>query len=434
MNDTTPEDLLAREQWHYDQVGIDLEAGDREAALGRLERLAAAGSVRADIHNDLGILYQEGGDLERAIAAFRNAVTLEPAGTHALRNLAAAYLAVGRVGEALSALALVVKREGPSAELGEIVGAILGELAPQPGEIDWLSPDIVELRARAAELLEETARQGAEIRALKKVVAHQESPQLRGPSVAEACQRIGAQYGVNPVVHDADFIFHFFAHHPGFRGIPYEAVRRYFDSGATSTAQLRSIVFDRLGVERKRPVRLLEFASGYGCVTRHLDRFRTDFDVVACDIHQAATEFIERQLGVRTLLSKTIPEDIVPAADFDVAFALSFFSHMPERTWTRWLAKLLDFVPVGGHVVFTTHGVVSLPQLGDPEVPASGFWFKPMSEQGDLDAADYGTTMTAPAFVMRQIERLPCDLVLFQQGHWWGHQDVWAVRKTAAAS
>jgi len=430
MDDTLPEDLLRREQWFYDQAGIELESGNRPAALDLLERLVAAGSVRADIHNDLGILVQEAGEVERAIAIFRNAAALEPSGTHALRNLAAAYLATGRIGEALATLSLVIRREGPSAEINEIIASILAELGPQPGEIDWLSPAIGELREAATRLHEQTMRQAAELRTLEKKVATQQLAAQRGPSTAEYCASIASLYGVSPQVHDEDFIFRFFVNHPGFAGNPYEAVRRYFDSGAVSTANLRSIVFDRLKFPRTSPARLLEFASGYGCVTRHLDRFRTDFDVVACDIHGAATDFIERRLGARTLLSKTVPEEVAAVAEYDVVFALSFFSHMPERTWTRWLRRLLDFVPAGGYVVFTTHGFASLPQLGKPEVPASGIWFKPMSEQGDLDAADYGTTMTTPGFVMRQIENLPCRLALFEHGYWWGHQDVWAIRKT----
>jgi len=328
MNDTPPEDMMNHEQWYYDQVGNKLASADLPAALALLERLVAAGSVRFDIHNDLGVLYQQTGNIDRAITSFRNAAALELSGTHALRNLATAYLTIGRIGEALSTLSLVARRDGPSPEINEIIGSILLELAPQPGEIDWLSPSIGEMRSQAARLLEDTARQAAEIRALSKTIVNQQSPQRQDPSsVTEACQRVASQYGVNPMIHDEDFIFHFFLDHPAFEDNPYEAVRRYFDSGACSTSNLRTIVFDRLGLPRTRPVRLLEFASGYGCVSRHLDRFRTDFDVVACDIHTAAIDFTERHLNIRTLLSKTVPEDIDPAPEFDVTSRQGLHGH-----------------------------------------------------------------------------------------------------------
>jgi hypothetical protein len=85
---------------------------------------------------------------------------------------------------------------------------------------------------------------------------------------------------------------------------------------------------------------------------------------------------------------------------------------------------------VGGMLVFTTHGVLSRPHFGDPKLPETGFWFRPDSEQPDLPGHAYGQTITAPDFVRAVIASIPwVELVSWQEGVWWGHQDAWVLRK-----
>ena len=62
----------------------------------------------------------------------------------------------------------------------------------------------------------------------------------------------------------------------------------------------------------------------------------------------------------------------------------------------------------------------------------SGFGFKPESEQLDLKASEYGTTITLPRYVFRQIEELDgMRLLLFNTALWWGHQDLYLLRRNA---
>jgi hypothetical protein len=82
------------------------------------------------------------------------------------------------------------------------------------------------------------------------------------------CNREAAQrHGVEAACHEKDFIYQFVVRR--FRAIK-PAVDYYFDDGARSAGQLATII-DQLQIG-KQPVSLLEFASGYGCVTRHLKR------------------------------------------------------------------------------------------------------------------------------------------------------------------
>ncbi len=236
-------------------------------------------------------------------------------------------------------------------------------------------------------------------------------------------------HGVAPSIHEDDFIFRFVITHPCFEKKS-DAVRYYFNDGAQSCDRFCSLVSRFLPQGTASP-RVLEFASGYGCVSRHLKR-RTTLDVVACDIHPAAMSFISDKIGLKTLQSAHLPEAFDAHEAFDVTFALSFFSHMPHATWERWLRTLLRSVRVGGLVIFTTQGLSSTKFFGDIELNDDGYWFKAESEQHDLDTSEYGQTVVSPAYVENTLARLAgSELILFESASWWGHQDTYVVRRTS---
>lgn len=243
--------------------------------------------------------------------------------------------------------------------------------------------------------------------------------------------RYADETGVASDIHPDDLIFRFVVEYPGFLTNE-QAVKYYFHDGANSAKKLNNLLFSRLGVKRSADTSLLEFASGYGCVTRHLSRELAPVNIVSCDIHEAACTFIESALGVKAMRSATRPEELgIENNSFDVVFALSFFSHMPERTWGRWLKTLFDKVKPGGYLIFTTHGMTTWGNLGKPAIPESGIWFAPSSEQKDLDVADYGSTIVTPEFVNKAVENFLHQSVLrMDAADWWGHQDLYVVRNS----
>jgi SAM-dependent methyltransferase len=130
----------------------------------------------------------------------------------------------------------------------------------------------------------------------------------------------------------------------------------YFNDGARSAAHLDELVAEFHSDHTKRPLCLLEFASGYGMVSRHLGRMKERYAFTACDIHEQAIEFLRTEIGVEAVISRTDPDDLALSGDFDVIFSLSFFSHVPHRTWGRWLQKLYSALANDGLLIFTTHG------------------------------------------------------------------------------
>lgn len=240
---------------------------------------------------------------------------------------------------------------------------------------------------------------------------------------------LAKKWDVKPDIHLDDFIFQFVYNHPGFSSRD-KAIQYYFDDGQTSAQNLSRLLLDVCRYDPQNKIKLLEFASGYGCVTRHLGNVLPFVDVISCDIHMEAVSFIRDRLQEDAVASRSIPEELDPGGKFDVVFALSFFSHMPKTTFTRWLRKLASLVKPNGHLIFTTHGIQSAKILPNVRFDREGFWFQPSSEQKDLDSAEYGLTCTRPEFVLNQVfgDRRN-RLVYYHEAFWWKHQDVFVIRR-----
>ena len=142
-----------------------------------------------------------------------------------------------------------------------------------------------------------------------------------------------------------------------------DAVSEYFAGGRRSAELLKTILESELAVNVAEKNKMLEFASGYGMVTRHLPAVFPAFDITSSDIHPAANNFIIEELGGKAIQSSSIPENFDAADEYDLVFALSFFSHMPAATWSRWLSTLFKTLSIGGHLIFTTHGPTSLRKM-----------------------------------------------------------------------
>lgn len=247
--------------------------------------------------------------------------------------------------------------------------------------------------------------------------------------VRRICHKAGARYAVCPEVHPQDFIFRFAYEHPGFP-TPAQAIGYYFLDGRRSALKVRDWIH-RLWPDRTTPPRVLEFASGYGAVTRHVSRLLA-LPPHCCDIHPEANAFNAAYFGVTTLASAEVPEQLVLPHAYELIFVLSFFSHMPHTTWARWLKRLHDALAPGGVLLFTTHGETSRKHFPQAQLDEQGFWFEPSSEQHDLNTASYGQTITSTDFVQARIQELPqATLLELREGEWWEHQDLWLLQRNA---
>jgi cyclopropane fatty-acyl-phospholipid synthase-like methyltransferase len=239
-------------------------------------------------------------------------------------------------------------------------------------------------------------------------------------------RNVAASLDVPPNIHAEDFIYWFILDQ-AFPTLD-AAIRYYFQGGAESSKKLTAICAS-LGHSERR-IKLLEFASGFGMVSRHLKQ-NSQLDLTACDIHPAALEFLSSELGIRAISSTHSPDDFSVSEKFDIIFALSFFSHMPRETFGRWLRALFGTLASPGYLIFTTHGLASRQKyFGEPPLSDDGFFFRPQSEQKDLNTSEYGSTVSTPDFVIAEIfKHTGAPIVSYKHAHWWEHQDLWIVKR-----
>ena len=177
----------------------------------------------------------------------------------------------------------------------------------------------------------------------------------------------------------------------------------YFDSALKMLHPLRVLANWKFG-GLSGCERLLDFASGFGRLTRFLVQETRPGALVVSDIQAEAVEFQRQTFGVEGFASVTDPATLRVDRPFDCIFVASLFTHLPEHRFHAWLAKLIGLLTPGGMLVFTVHDA-SLLARHRPVAP-SGFDFNPhVSEVGSLAAVEYGSTHVSQEFVDRAIDR-----------------------------
>lgn len=243
------------------------------------------------------------------------------------------------------------------------------------------------------------------------------------------CEYYANKYGVTPDIHPEDMtmIYHVFLER--FKLDYSMAIESYIRNGQVSMNTLFKILNDcGLDVSNQH-ISLLEFASGFGRVSRFFVK-NSNLSLTVSDIHPKAMEFLERKLSVKSYLSTTLPENYNPPEEYDVIFCLSFFSHMPKNTWNRWLQQLYSQLTPTGMLVITTHGNTAK-NLRQIDTDSEGFYFTTESEQLDLQTSDYGYTIVTNDYVKKSVSELepPAEIISWQEDSFWNIQDTYVIRK-----
>ncbi len=182
------------------------------------------------------------------------------------------------------------------------------------------------------------------------------------------------------------------------------ALALYFRTGRQIWETLRAVLAWRFG-GLGRIGRLLDFASGYGRVTRYIVQDVPAERVWVSDIYADGVRFQGEAFGVHGLVSTADPADFHCAERFDAILVSSLFTHLPEATFHGWLRRLWSLLAPGGVLIFSVHdaGLFWPPR----EMPASGLLFEAVSESGSLDTGQYGSSWVTADFVRRAIAALP---------------------------
>jgi SAM-dependent methyltransferase len=243
------------------------------------------------------------------------------------------------------------------------------------------------------------------------------------PLLAALGLSTGRFAGANLDVHAADeMLLHYWNLHGGDRA---QALVLYFDSGRRIWRSMSEILqwrFGRIGLD----LRLLDFASGYGRVTRFALLDLPPEAIWVADVYAEGVRFQEETFGVHGLVSHADPERFACDGGFDAILVSSLFTHLPAATFAGWLRRLFGLLRPGGVLAFSVHGEDLVPP--GRELPPSGILFDRSSESGSLPTEQYGTTWVSEPFVRRVLaesapgssaHRIPRGLANFQ--------DLWIV-------
>jgi SAM-dependent methyltransferase len=243
-----------------------------------------------------------------------------------------------------------------------------------------------------------------------------------------------ASFGISPSLHEGDQLLGYFINQA--KMSEKSAVEAYVDGGHHDAAKVVRLL-EKLKLAGSS-ARVLEFASGFGRVTRHLKTLSPKSSLVASDIHLEACDFIQEHIGVIARPSNLKPERLNVGENFDLIFVLSLFSHLPSKTFGSWLAALYDKLAPGGYFMFTTHGEFAMSvhpaHFGAFQFEEPGFAYRGDSDQPDIESSEYGTAIALPMYVTRLLKELlpEARLISFASGEWFGIQDEWVIQKPAS--
>ena len=205
----------------------------------------------------------------------------------------------------------------------------------------------------------------------------------------------------------------------------------YFDSGDAALRSFQDILRDQ-GLDWKDIASMLEFASGFGRITRFLVTRIHPKKITVSDIDRAAVESNSKMFHTRPLVSVKDPSEFRCDQKFQIIFVASLFSHLNLKFWHAWLERLYTLLQPGGLLIFSTHGEDHfLPENASDLLIEDGFWFKSANEtRGRLDAEIYGTTWVNERWVRECITKFGLGNVTgyYRRKLWL--QDVYVIKKT----
>ena len=214
--------------------------------------------------------------------------------------------------------------------------------------------------------------------------------------------------GVDLGVHEEDEMWRLF-YYRGSQNLDQSLVM-YFHSGWKIWDTYRRILSHLFG--EPGPIgdtgKILDFASGYGRVTRFIVHDIPPERVWIADIYARGVEFQRERFGVHGLVSAADPVDFQCGERFDAILVSSLFSHLPEATFLAWLRRLWGLLAPGGALIFSVHGEALLPRdhAGQAELAAHGLYFEEESESGSLSKAQYGTAWVTEGYVREALAQV----------------------------
>lgn len=145
----------------------------------------------------------------------------------------------------------------------------------------------------------------------------------------------------------------------------FHAERNAWLAASATDAELIRRILARNGRPIEEMGAVLDFGCGCGRVARHwagLDGTA----IHGADVSRPAVRWCRRNLKfMETVRSEPMPPLPYGDEDFDLVYALSVLTHLPDDAGRAWLAELLRILKPGGLLLLTLHGERFLHELDE---------------------------------------------------------------------
>ncbi len=195
-------------------------------------------------------------------------------------------------------------------------------------------------------------------------------------------------------------------------------IDEYFEVGALCADTVESVLAAD-GTDLAELDSILDFGCGCGRVLRHV-KARTEARLFGTDLNPALVEWCSRELPIGEFRVNGLEPPLSFAADsFDLVYAFSVFTHMPEDLQRGWIEELTRVLRPGGLLLLTTQGEAYETWLAEPErleFRRAGLLVRDPSFAGSnrclvYHTADYVTsTLAAGLEVRRFVPGAPIDV------------------------
>ncbi|MGQ0622860.1 MAG: class I SAM-dependent methyltransferase [Panacagrimonas sp.] len=196
---------------------------------------------------------------------------------------------------------------------------------------------------------------------------------------------------------------------------------------------LRCIYGALLMANADAPQSLLDFGCGSGRVTRWLRAGFPDAAIDASDLRTDSLAFVAAQFGARTWASWPDVSALQAPRTYDLIWAASVLTHLPEDASVTLLKKFLSWLAPNGVCIVTTHGRRMRENLVErrlryidekkeaaflAELEQHGYAYAPYQGQ------KIGVSASTIAWIMRTLRETGSRVVSVGEHAWDKHQDV----------